>query len=57
MWQAHPNKSHIHVVEPKVLSNFDVKLIKVKAAVMNTFTEVKRNTRFLHILCPTNAYT
>ena len=39
MWQAHSNKSHLHIVKPRVLSDFSAKLNEVKAAVMDTFTK------------------
>ena len=56
MWQAHSNKSHLHVVKPRMLSDFSAKLNEVKAAMMDAFTELPKNSRFSHILYLTNTY-
>jgi hypothetical protein len=56
MWQAHPNKSNIHLVDPAVFDEFRDKLDEVKAAVMDPFHDITTNARFSHIPPPKHAY-
>jgi hypothetical protein len=37
MWQVHPNKSNIHLVDPKVFSEFKDKLEEVKGCRLRPF--------------------
>jgi hypothetical protein len=57
MWQAHPNKTNIHSVDPRVFGKFEDKLEDVKAAVVNPFHEIITDTRFSHIQPPKTAYS
>jgi len=56
MWQAHPDKSNIHFVDPGVFGEFRDKLADVKAAVLNPFHDISQDTRFDCIQPPKNAY-
>jgi predicted small metal-binding protein len=56
MWQAHPSKSNIHLVDPGVFSVFSDKLQEVKAAVMDPFHDIITDTRFSCIQRPQTAY-
>jgi hypothetical protein len=56
MWQAHPVKQNIHFVDPRVFGEFRNKLEEVKAAVLNPFREIIRDSRLSHIQPPKNAY-
>ncbi len=56
MWQAHPSKSNVHTVDPRVFSELRDKLDDVKAAVLNPFHEIIADTRFSHIQPPKTAY-
>src|SRR6267154_6109625 len=56
MWQAHPTKSNLHFVKPMVFGEFKDKLKEVKAAVMDPFRNVIKDTRFPHIQPPKKAY-
>jgi hypothetical protein len=58
MWQAHPEKSNVHLVDPGVFSEFQDKLADVKAAVLNPFHVLHANTnsRFLQVQPPKTAY-
>jgi hypothetical protein len=58
MWQAHPEKSNVHLVDPGVFSEFQDKLVDVKAAVLNPFHVLHANTnsRFLQVQPPKTAY-
>ena len=57
MWQAHPSKSNIHSVDPRVFTDFKDKLEDVKAAVLNPFHEIITNISFSHIRAPKTAYS
>jgi hypothetical protein len=56
MWQAHPSKSNIHSVDPRVFSELRDKLGDVKAAVLNPFHDIITDTRFSRIQPPKTAY-
>ena len=56
MWQAHPDKSNLHLVDPGVFSEFKDKVEEVKAAVMDPFHEILNDSRFHHVLPPKVAY-
>ena len=57
MWQAHPNKSNIHLVDPSLFGEFKDKLEEVKAAVLNPFHDIITDTRFSHVQPPKMAYS
>jgi len=57
MWQAHPDKSNVHLVDPGVFSEFKDKVEEVKAAVMDPFHEITTNARFSRIQHPRTAYS
>jgi len=56
MWQAHPSKSNVHTVDPRMFSELRDKLDDVKAAVLNPFHEIIANTHFSHIQPSKTAY-
>ena len=56
MWQVHPNKTNIHLVNPRVLGEFKSKLDDVKAAVLDPFHEIVTDTRFEVVRPPDIAY-
>ncbi|KAF8494365.1 hypothetical protein F5888DRAFT_1805539 [Russula emetica] len=57
MWQAHPNRSNIHMVDPRAFGEFRGKLDDVKAAMMDPFHEILKDTRFPSIRLPKTAYS
>jgi hypothetical protein len=56
MWQAHPSKSNVHLVDPGVFGEFRDKLEEVKAAMRDPFHKVITDTGFSHIQHPRIAY-
>ena len=56
MWQAHPTKPNIHIVDHIVFREFADKLVEVKAALMDPFRDITRDTRFSCVRPPNNAY-
>jgi hypothetical protein len=56
MWQAHPSKSNVHLVDPGVFGKFRDKLEEVKAAMRDPFHKVITDTGFSHIQHPRIAY-
>jgi len=56
MWQAHPTKTNLHIVDPELFREFEEKLEKVKTAVMDPFHEIITNNRFVAVQHPFNAH-
>jgi hypothetical protein len=56
MWQANPNHSNIHIVNPAVLNELRVRWESFKAAVKDPFHDIFSNP-WAPIQCPMNAYT
>jgi hypothetical protein len=55
MWQAHANKSNVHVVDPEVFREFEGRLEAIKAAVLDPFHEITKCDRFDAVQRPDNA--
>ena len=57
MWQAHPSKTNVHLVDPRVFGELKNKLEEVKAAVSSPFRDFITNTRFPRVQHPKIAYS
>ena len=57
MWQAHPDKSNVHLVDPGVFSELKAKLEEVKTAVSNPLHDISTDTRFSRVQPPKTAYS
>jgi hypothetical protein len=55
MWQAHPTKSNLHIVNPRVFGEFRGKVEEVRAAVFDPLHEIITDGRFNAVQLPNNA--
>jgi hypothetical protein len=56
MWQAHPDHSNFHVIDPTLLDKLTHEWMSIKAVVQDPFHIISSDLSFSSVWCPTEAY-